>query len=129
MDTTIVFAQVLGVVFTVCGLAAVVDRKGVGAAVEQMTQNRGFMWFFGFVVLVLGAVIVALNNVWVPTLPLLITILGWLSIIKGAFILLCPNGAVAVYKKCNTSSVFIIGGIIAFVLGLALMYKGFYVGL
>ena len=125
VNTSIAIARVLGIVLTVMGLSAAIDRKSVSAALEKVTQDRGFVWSWSFVILTLGAVIVVMNNVWTSGLPMLITILGWLTIAKGAFLLLLPGPATALYRKCNQDGVLIFGGVVACLLGLALLYVSF----
>jgi len=125
MNTSIAIAQVLGTVLAVMGLSAIIDRKAVSAALEKATQDRGFLWLWSFLFLTMGAVVVAMNNVWTSGLPLLITILGWLTIIKGAFLLLLPVPAMALYRWCNKDGVLIFGGIVAFLLGLVLLWMRF----
>ncbi|MGB8028766.1 MAG: hypothetical protein WCF30_03790 [Terracidiphilus sp.] len=125
MNTSMAIAQVLGTVLAVVGLSAILDRKALSATLEHATQDRGFLWLWGFLILTMGAVIVAMNNVWTSGLPLLITILGWLTIIKGAFIILLPGPAMALYRWCNRDGVLIFGGIAAFLLGLVLLWMGF----
>ncbi|MGA2752383.1 MAG: hypothetical protein ABSE53_01350 [Terracidiphilus sp.] len=125
MNTSIAIAQVLGTVLAVMGLSAIIDRKAVSAALEKATQDRGFLWLWSFLFLTMGAVVVAMNNVWTSGLPLLITILGWLTIIKGAFLLLLPGPAMALYRWCNKDGVLIFGGIVAFLLGLVLLWMRF----
>jgi len=83
------------------------------------------LWLWSFLILTMGAVIVVMNNVWTSGLPLLVTVLGWLTVIKGAFLLLLPGPAIALYRKCNRDGVLIFGGIIALLLGLVLLYLGF----
>jgi protein-S-isoprenylcysteine O-methyltransferase Ste14 len=73
----------------------------------------------------MGAVLIVMNNIWTSGLSLLITILGWLTLIKGAFLLLFPNLALSLYRKFNKDSVLMAGGIVAFILGLVLLYLGF----
>ncbi len=126
MNTSIAIAQFLGILLAVMGLSVVTDRKNIAAALEKTVQDRGFLWLWGFLILSMGAVLVVLNNIWASgLLALLITILGWLTLIKGAFLLLFPNSAVSVYKWANRDGILIFGGIVAFVLGLILLYKGF----
>jgi hypothetical protein len=69
----------------------------------------------------LGVTVVVLNNVWTSGLPLLVTIIGWLMLIKGAFILLLPNTAASYYKRMNKNSLFIWAGILVLALGLVLL--------
>jgi hypothetical protein len=125
MNTAIAIARVLGIVLAIMGLSAAIDRKSVSAALEKVTQDRGFVWSWSFVIVTLGAVIVVMNNVWTTGLPLLITILGWLTIVKGAFLLFLPGPAAALYRKCNQDTVLISGGIVACLIGLGLLYLSF----
>ena len=125
MNISVAITQVLGIIFTVMGLSVVFDRRAVSSALQKVAEDRGFLWLWSFLILTMGAVIVVMNNVWTSGLPLLITILGWLTVIKGAFLLLLPGPAIALYRKCNKESVLIIGGIAAFILGLVLLYVGF----
>ncbi len=126
MDVSIPITQALGIIFAVMGLSVVIDRKNVSAGLEKVTQDRGFLWLWSFLILTMGAVIVVMNNDWTtPGLPLIVTILGWLTVIKGAFLLLLPGPAISLYQKCNKDSVLIFGGIVAFILGLVLLYLGF----
>jgi hypothetical protein len=125
MNSSIAIAQVLGIVLAVMSLSVILDRKTVSTALEKATQDRGFLWLWSFLILTMGAVIVVMNSVWSSGLPLLITILGWLTIIKGAFLLLLPGPAMAFYRKCNKDGVLLFGGIVTFLLGLALLYMSF----
>jgi hypothetical protein len=125
MTISAAITQVLGIIFAVMGLSVVIDRKNLSAALEKVSQDRGFLWLWGFLILTMGAVIVVMNNMWTSGLPLLITILGWLTVVKGAFLLLLPGPAVSLYQKCNKGGVLVFGGIVAFIVGLILLYMGF----
>jgi hypothetical protein len=125
MNHSIAIAQVLGIVFAVTGLSVILDRGAVLAALEKVTGDRGFLWLWGFNVLTLGAVIVVLNHAWTFGLPLLITVLGLLTILKGALLLLAPGPAMALYRKCGKDGVLIAGGTGACLLGLVLLYLSF----
>jgi len=125
MDVSVAITQVLGIILAVMGLSVAIDRKIVSAALEKVSQDRGFLWLWAFLILTMGALMVVLNNIWTSGLPLLVTILGWLTLIKGAFLLLLPGPAVSLYRKCNKNSVLVFGGIAAFILGVVLLYLGF----
>jgi hypothetical protein len=122
VNISIAITQVLGAIFAILGLSVVIDRKNVSVALEKVSQDRGFLWLWGFLILTMGVVIIVMNNVWTSGLPLFITILGWLTLIKGAFLLLLPSPAISLYRKCNKDSVLVFGGIVAFILGLVLLY-------
>ena len=126
MNLTLVFTQIFGILFVVLGLSMVFNKKGVSGAMTEMVQNQGLLWTVGFLALSMGVVMVVLHNVWTGgILEVVITVIGWAALIKGVFILWFPNAAAALYRKCNTGSMLVWWGIIAFIIGLVLLYKGF----
>ena len=50
-----------------------------------------------------GLAVVLTHNVWVADWPVLITILGWLTAIAGAFRLLAPQDAINSAAKSTSS--------------------------
>jgi len=121
-ETSIVLAQILGIFFAVIGISMVVSSKTTVVAIEEAVQHKGVLWTWGFLALLVGAVIVVLNNFWTSSLPLLVTILGWLALLKAIFILFFPGNAAALYRKFNNRGMIVFCGLIVFVLGLVLFY-------
>jgi hypothetical protein len=122
MDMSVVIAQVLGIFFAVAGIAMVANSKATVSAIEESVQHKGVLFLWGIGALFIGAVIVTLNNLWTSGLPLLITILGWLALVKGVFILLAPGAAASLYRKFGKSGLIVFCGVVAFVIGLILLY-------
>ncbi len=122
MDISAIIAQVLGILFVLVGLSMIFNSKAAASAIEESVQNKGILWLWGFLAVLIGAVVVVLNNAWTSGLPLLITILGWIALVKGVFILSCPKAAVSLYKRFNKSGTLMLCGIIALVFGLILLY-------
>lgn len=118
---TIFLAQMLGLSFTVMGLSMIFNKKWTSGAIESIFNNPGLVWLTGLVTLFLGAAMVALNNLWTSGLPLFITVLGWLTVVKGAFILVCPNLSASFYKKMNKGNIFVLGGVVCLILGFILL--------
>jgi len=122
MDISVVIAQVGGIFFIVTGVAMVANSKGVAGAIEESVAHKGVVFMWGLLALLVGAVIVVLNNAWTSGLPLLITILGWLALAKGAFIMLAPDAAASLYRKFGKSGLLVFCGVVVFVLGVILLY-------
>jgi hypothetical protein len=122
MDVTIILAQILGIIFVVLGLSLIFQKNNTVSVMGELIQNKGFMWMGGFLALSMGAIIIVLNNIWSSGLPLIITFLGWLALIKGIFLMLFPKTAASFYGKANKSSLFVIVGIIVLILGLVLFF-------
>ncbi len=122
MDVSVVIAQVLGIFFLIVGIAMGVNSKATASAIEESVAHKGIMFMWGILALLIGSWIVVFNNVWTSGLPLLVTILGWLALIKGVFILLAPAAAVSLYRKFGKSGMIVFCGVVSFVLGLVLLY-------
>lgn len=118
-----IFAQLFGMVFVVLGLSMAFNKRWTANAVEELFKNQGLMWLAGFMTLLLGAMTITLNNVWTSGLPFWITLLGWLTFLKGAMILLFPQVTHAYYKNMSKGNAFVYGGIFVFLLGAVLMMQ------
>jgi hypothetical protein len=81
MDVSIFFARLWGSFFIVFGLLFIVSRQ-LGKTIE-MTDDKAFVISTGYVTFLMGLVTVILHNVWVLNWKIIITILGWSTLIKG----------------------------------------------
>ena len=91
------------------------------ATMEELTGNKIFIFLGGVIALIMGSVLVTLNNIWTSGIPFIITIIGWLALLKGVFLTVFPGSAVSFYKKANKSGIFILGGLVVLVLGLIML--------
>jgi hypothetical protein len=124
MITSLIFARIIGTIALVGGLEVILNRKSMSNAISAAVENGISLWIVGLIALILGATIVALHNVWVYDWRLIITIVGWSSILKGVVIMLLPDFAKTVYRKCNTPGVLVPVGFLVIVLSLILLYCG-----
>lgn len=122
MDISLVLAQIMGIFFVVVGISMAANSKETATAVEEMAQNKGILWMGGIIALLIGASVVVLNDSWTSGLSLLVTILGWLALIKGVFILFFPRAAGGLYRKCGKSGTMVFWGLVALIIGLILLY-------
>ena len=81
MELSTFFARLWGSFFIIFGLLFLVTRY-LGKVIE-MTEDRAFVISTGYVTLLMGLVTVILHNVWVANWKVVITILGWSTLIKG----------------------------------------------
>ena len=125
MTSTIIITQITGIILSLTGLSVVINKKGTSRLVEDITRSTGLLWIYGFVVLTIGAIIVVFNNTWTSGLPLFITIIGWLSVIKGVWIMMFSESTMSLYKKMGGSKLLLFSGSLCLLLGLFLLYFGF----
>lgn len=81
MDISIFFAQLWGAYSVIFGLLFIITGQ-LGKTIE-MTDDKAFVISTGYITLLMGLVTVILHNVWVWDWPVVITVLGWSTLIKG----------------------------------------------
>jgi hypothetical protein len=81
MDITIFFARLWGSFFIIFGSLFIITRQ-LGRTIE-MTDDRAFVISTGYITLLMGLVTVILHNIWVVGWEVIITVLGWSTLIKG----------------------------------------------
>jgi hypothetical protein len=116
--------QLLGLTYTVIGIAILLHPKYYKSMIADFIKSPAIVFLNAFIVLAMGYLLLLVNNEWEAGAPVIITIIGWLALIKGLFILLLPKlylqfaGLVKVkYLRFEA--------VIAIILGLCLLYLGF----
>lgn len=121
MEVSIFFARLWGSFFLIFGLLFIITRQ-LGRTIE-MTDDKAFVISTGYITLLMGLVTVILHNLWVADWSVVITILGWSTLIKGIMKVGFPEQihkqAQRFKKKQELSAIFLM------VLGVWLMYMSF----
>lgn len=81
MEISIFFARLWGSFFIIFGLLFIITRQ-LGKTIE-MTDDKAFVISTGYITLIMGLVTVILHNVWVSNWRVVITVMGWSTLIKG----------------------------------------------
>tara|TARA_Y100000310_G_C20646864_1_gene797154 strand:- start:352 stop:777 length:426 start_codon:yes stop_codon:yes gene_type:complete len=123
IEMSIFFARLWGSFFIIFGSLFIITKQ-LGKTIE-MTDDKAFVISTGYITLILGLVTVILHNIWVWNWTLIITILGWSTLIKGISKVGWPE---QIHKQAQRfkakqwlSAFFII------LLGAFLLWKSFYV--
>jgi hypothetical protein len=128
MQTSIFLAQLIGPVLLVIGIGMLANRAGYRAMAEEFLKSRALIYLAGLLALVPGLAIVLVHNVWVLGWPVIITILGWLSVVGGVFRLLSPQPVTELGSAMLAREGVMIGAGVAFlVLGAVLSLFGYIV--
>ena len=120
-----ILARFLGLFLLVIGLMVLVMRDQK-AYFDQLVESKEFLFITGLITVAIGALVVALSNVWSFDWRLLITILGWGTLIKGAMMLMLPELSISVWKKTSVKRWLLVGsGAVSFIIGVYLIWIGF----
>jgi hypothetical protein len=88
-----------------------------------VVNNQGLLWVTGLVTFVMGTVMLALYNTWSKSWRVLVTIIGWLAVIKGAVLVLFPQ-VMTLYVNFLSNTTLTLSGIYAIVLGGLFLFLG-----
>jgi len=129
MDISIFLAKVFGLYFIIMGLAVLKNRGGLNEMISELVNNSSRRLMDGFLILIIGILLVVSHNIWAGGWKILITILGWLTLLKGILRLFLSNEQFAkVVNKFSNPSFYMWSGVISVVLGIYLAYIGFFIG-
>jgi hypothetical protein len=123
MNIANTLAVLMGSALVVTGIT-LFNKSYFSAVMTDLANSKGLLWVTGFITFVMGMVIVALYNVWSADWRVLVTLLGWLTVIKGAVIMLFPSSMMLLYRRFLSNQTFTYSGIYALVLGGLLLFLG-----
>jgi len=119
-------AVLIGPTFVAGAVAVLLNLGSWPAFVRQAFQDSGLIFESGFPLFIAGLAIVRAHNRWVRGWPVLVTLIGWLSLLGGLTRILFPfqlagiaAGAVQITGLLPTVA------IVFLVVGAFLSYKGF----
>ncbi len=83
MDITIFLAKFWGWLLVIVCLIFLLRKRVLLEELFGMIENKVFLLFSGYLALIIGLITVILHNVWVADWRIVITIFGWISLMKG----------------------------------------------
>lgn len=126
MELSNVIAQILGVIYVVVGLGFLLNQDYYRKAIKQIVSGAAVPYFGGVAALTVGYLITYYHNIWEKDWVTLITVVGWLALLKGFIYLMAPDFGIKLannmLKKSNPG----VWGIFIFALGLVFVYFGFF---
>ena len=126
MDLSIFLAKVLGIYLLVMFFSMLINMKSYKVVFTDVSTNPSLILLSGVLSLIVGLLIVVGHNVWVADWRVLITIVGWLSLLKGIVRTVFPDFvARSVVNAMRTNTVYYVSEVIILVLGIYLTYMGY----
>lgn len=77
--------------FLSIGLGFLINRNYYKKELVKMLDEPGFMFLGGLMALLIGMLIIQYHNIWVWDWIVIITLIGWLALLKGIFIFIFPT--------------------------------------
>ena len=126
MQTSIFLAKLLGPILLIAGIAMLVNRKELDALAQELLRSSLLLFLAGLIDFSVGLAIVLTHNVWIADWRVLITLLGWLLIARGAVRVLIPDQVKPFGAKLLKNPNVVTGSLAGtVVVGLVLSYFGY----
>jgi hypothetical protein len=126
METSIFLARLIGPMLGVMGLGLVIDPRGFQTLANEFVGSRALIFLAGLLAFVPGLAVVLAHNVWVADWPVIITALGWLALVGGAFRILMPRQVARIARGILGRNELVRGaGVMTILIGTLLMVFGF----
>lgn len=128
MTTSILLAQILGLLYLVMGLSFLLNHKLWSKCLKDFSKNPGTVLLWGFVAIMMGLLMVSVHNLWVNDWRAVITVFGWAALLKGIFLLLFPLSAAELAGGFKSSKGYLIfAGIVCLGLAGFFLYYAFWI--
>ena len=83
MDAIIFLAKFWGWFMLIIAVIYLVGRESFFAQLLKLHEDKGFIFLTGCILLILGLITIILHNVWQADWRIIITFIGWASLLKG----------------------------------------------
>ncbi|RMZ50831.1 hypothetical protein EB822_06515 [Flavobacteriaceae bacterium PRS1] len=126
METSILIAKILATVYFSFFLGLLFSSKYYKKELPKLVDNSAYLILGGYMAIVFGFLILEFHNYWNSDWTVIITIFGWLSLLKGIILIVFPQMFTAykttILKTENQKYILIL----LLILGVFFGYFGFF---
>jgi hypothetical protein len=126
MTSTILLSQVFGLYFIIVGAAIVIRRRYFLPVFGAFIEERLTRAIVALIELLAGLFLVVMHNDWSSMPAAIISLLGWITAVEGsAYLLLSDEFVEKMFRALNTTSWYVVSGLLSVLGGLYLAGYGF----
>ena len=126
MATSVFLARLLGPLLLAVGASILINPKPFQTMAGEVVRSITLVYLFGLFDFAAGLAIVLTHNVWAANWRVLITLIGWLTLIRGAVRILAPEAIMGFAAKVlRKKQMMPVAAAVTGVLGLVLCYFGY----
>jgi hypothetical protein len=124
---TVFLARLFGLGMTIIAIWILADEADLSTIVQQLVRDRPATFLLSLICLISGLAVVVGHQVWSGGIaPVLVTLVGWLLLLRGLVLLLLPANLLESLADALVGARWLyFAGTVALVLGLILTYAGF----
>lgn len=119
--------QVFSLAYVAIGIGMLINPDIYKKLFEDFIDNGTALYFGGIMALVIGYLLVTFHNTWTKDFSVIITVLGWIALLKGILILVRPKAMIALTKAIiKKESTLKIMSVFVIIVGLLFSFLGFF---
>jgi uncharacterized membrane protein len=127
MPASIFIAKLLGPIFVLVGAALLVKAQMFRGILQEFIRSQALLYLAGVLGLLGGLALVLTHNVWALDWRVIITLIGWIAIVRAVVTVFEPRLIVALGSKLLQHPGFFFGAaVVDLVIGIALSYFGYF---
>lgn len=127
MQTSFFIAKLLGPMFLVVGAALLSRPEAFRALLKEFVASGALMYLAGFLGLLSGLALLLVHNVWAPDWRLVITLIGWATLVRALVTIFRPQAIISLADRLvEFKNAFPAAAAIDLVIGAALSYFGYF---
>lgn len=110
MTTTTFLAQFWGWLLVILSLIFLAKGKSLSSDLMQLIKDKTFVMLSGYLALILGLMTIILHNLWINDWRVVITIMGWISLLKGSIRIAAPKTPekITLYFKNSPALIYVL---------------------
>ena len=128
METSIFIAKIIGIIYTSFGIGLLLNVKHFKTELPKLLENTAFHIFGGLIAIIIGMLIIENHNYWEKSWTIVITLIGWIALIKGILFIAFPKITNLFKPIFNNPLFFKILAPLVFTFGLLFFFIGFFSG-
>lgn len=126
MDLTTTFAQMWGPVLLLIGIGICISPSHYTSVYRDFAREPFAAFVFGIFATAFGIAQVGLHNEWSGTQEIIVTLLAWGMLIKGALFIVAPDLAVQGGKMVSRRSTVVAIGVVLIAFGGYLSWVSYF---
>ena len=127
MYASIFLARLLGPALLTVGVSILLNQRYYRTMTQQLVASRPLMFIVALIGIVAGLAIVLVHNVWTADWRVIITLLGWINLLRGIASLLLPEATLDFAKGLMANkNMPMVAGVVMALIGATLGYFGYF---
>ena len=125
---TLFLSRLIGLYCVLVALSMITRRRATVESVTALLHDPSMIFILGVIMLAAGLALVLAHNIWSGgALVVIVTLVGWITLIKSLLFLFLPPEMAAGFflRQLHYQELFYLYGAVSLVLGIYLTYGGF----